>query len=207
MPGQSKRVAARPLEACRESVDVPAPSASTSGLAERYASALYSLAAESDAVDQVLKDLAEVSAALDESDDLRRMVASPGITYESQTKAILAIGERLGVGDLTRKFLGLIAQQGRLFAIARIIRAYRERVARERGEIEAEVVSAVPLDDEQTAAVREAVAKFAGKSVTMSIRVDPELIGGLVVRVGSRMIDASLRTKIAQLELSMKGVG
>ncbi|WGF90703.1 F0F1 ATP synthase subunit delta [Marinivivus vitaminiproducens] len=186
---------------------MPAPSASTSGLAERYASALYSLASDNNAVDQVLDDLSKVTAALDGSEDLRRMVGSPGIAYESQTKAILAVADHLGLDDLTRKFLGLIAQQGRLFAVAQIVRAFRERVARERGEVEAEVVSAVPLDDEQTATLRDAVAKFAGKAVSLSIRVDPELIGGLVVRVGSRMIDASLRTKIAQLELSLKGVG
>ena len=181
-------------------------SASAGSLAGRYASALFELARDRDALDPVASDLEGLAALIAESADLRRVIESPALSRDQQTRAIDAIAERGGCHDLTRRFLGVLAENRRLFALPDVVRAYRAMLALHRGEISAELVSAVPLSDDQVASLKDEMSKAVGQTVNVTTRVDPNLIGGLLVRVGSRMIDASLRNKLHQLELAMRGV-
>jgi F-type H+-transporting ATPase subunit delta len=142
---------------------------------------------------------------LDESADLRRLIRSPVLSREDQGRAIAALAERAGFEPLTVQFLGLLAQKRRLFVLPEIIAAYQAMLARHKGQVSAELVSAVPLSEDQARAVQEQLSTALGQAVTLARAVDPGLLGGLVVRVGSRMIDASLRTKLQRLELAMKG--
>jgi len=174
-------------------------------LAGRYASALFDLAKDQKALDAVGGDLQAVQRMLAESADLRRLVRSPVISREDQAGALEALADRAGFYGLTRRFLGFLAQKRRLFALPQIIDAYAALLAEHKGEVAAEVVSAVPLTDEQLGAVREQLGKAVGQKVNVTTAVDPDLLGGLIVRVGSRMIDASLRTKLHQLEIAMRG--
>ncbi len=177
-----------------------------SGLAKRYATALFELARESEALDRVAGDLATVREALAASPELQRLIRSPVVPREELQEALLALADKLGVHHIVRNLLGLLAQRRRLFALRHIIDAYDEMLAAHRGEMTAEVTAAMPLDDRQLAHLRKALERQAGRTVKLVAKVDPDLIGGLVVRIGSRMIDASLRTKLQHLELSMKGV-
>jgi F-type H+-transporting ATPase subunit delta len=174
-------------------------------LGGRYASALFDLAREQDALDAVGGDLEGLKQVLAESADLRRLVRSPVLSRDAQAKAVVAVAERAGCHELTRKFLGLLAQKRRLFAIDAVIEAFAAMLSEHRGEVGAELVSAVALSDEQIESVKQQLSSAAGRTVTLATRVDPELLGGIVVRVGSRMIDASVRTRLHQLELAMKG--
>ena len=135
------------------------------------------------------------------------LVESPAITWAEQTKAVTAVLEKGGADTLTVKFVGTVASNGRLHALSRIISAFLAEHARRRGEVSAEVISAVEMDDARRARVEQAVSKLAGSDkLSLSMRVDPSLIGGLVVRIGSRMIDTSIRTKLNRLETAMKGM-
>lgn len=183
-----------------------ATSAVSSGLASRYATALFELSKEQDATDPVLADLQGLAARIDESEDLRRLISSPLVNREQHVAAIEALALRLNMHELTRKFLGTLAQNRRLFALVPIIAAFRETVARARGEVDAEVVSAVPLDEAELEAVRRSVSAYAKAPVNLASRVDPSLLGGLVVRVGSRMVDGSLKNKLQHLETSLRGI-
>ena len=182
-----------------------AETSGASGLAGRYAGALFDLAKDQGALDQVQTDLSGVKGLLSESVDLTRLIESPAISRDDQVKALTAVAQKAGAADLTTKFLGLIADKRRAFALPGIIDAYAALLADEKGEVQAEVASALPLTEAQAKDVQEKISKSVGKTVTMTQRVDPSLLGGLVVRVGSRMIDASLKTKLHQLELAMKG--
>lgn len=186
---------------------MPAKSATASGLASRYATALFELAREQNKLDEVASDLEGLVRLLDESADMERLTRSPILSREEQERAIVTIADRAGLRGLVRNFVGVLAQKRRLFALRTIVGAFRTMLAEHRGEATAEVVSATPLDERQLAAIKESVAGFAGKAVSLSSSVDPGLLAGVVVRVGSRMIDASLKAKLQQLELSMKGVG
>jgi len=181
--------------------------ASLSGLGGRYALALLDLADEKKQLDQVAEDLRGLKALLEESDDLRRMVRSPIITREQQAAAVTAVAARLGVSDLTRRFVLVVAQNRRLFALDSMIDAYLAELARRRGEVQAEVIAARALSDAQLQALDETLRGIVGGKVDIDVAVDPSLIGGLIVKVGSRMIDNSLRTKLQRLQLAMKGVG
>jgi F-type H+-transporting ATPase subunit delta len=176
-----------------------------SGLAGRYAVALFELAQEQDAVDAVAGDLHALRELLAGSADLERLIRSPVVSRDEQARAITAVGERAGFAPLTLQFLGLLAHKRRLFALPDVIAAYDAMLSEHRGEVGAEVMSAVPLSDEQLESVRRQLAAAVGQTVKLSTTVDPSLLGGLVVRVGSRMIDASIRTKLHQLELALKG--
>jgi F-type H+-transporting ATPase subunit delta len=178
-----------------------------SGIAGRYASALFDLARDRRALDDVARDLASVEAMIAESADLARLVRSPVISREDQGRAMLAILAAAGIGDLVTRFVGLVARNRRLFTLVNMIDAYRRLYADHRGEISADVTSARPLSDDQVGRIRQQLASAAGREVSVSTSVDPALLGGLVVRLGSRMIDSSLRTKIQNLQLSMKEVG
>ena len=175
-------------------------------MAGRYATALFELAAERHALDQVERDLATLEQALTASADLGRLIRSPVIGREDQGRAMAALAGKLGLGEITCNFLGVLAGQRRLGALPGVAAAFKRLLAAHRGEETAEVVSAVPLDEDELASVKSAVARYAGRPVQLSASVDPALLGGIVVRVGSRMIDASLKTKLQNLELSMRGV-
>ena len=182
-----------------------AATAKASGLAGRYATALFELAREQNALDRLADDLQSLRSLYAESADFRRLVSSPLFSRDQQGKVIAIIAERAGAADLTRRFLGLLARQGRLFALPDVIEAFAALLAAHRGEVSAELISAVALSDEQLGKVKERLSETVGKSVLLSTSIDPALLGGIVVRVGSRMIDASLRTKLHRLELAMKG--
>ena len=182
-------------------------SSSAKGLAGRYAGALYALAEESGKIDVVVKDMNGVAELVSSNHDMRLLVESPAITWAEQTKAVTAVLEKGGADALTVKFVGTVASNGRLHALLRIISAFLAEHARRRGEVSAEVISAVEMDDARRARVEQAVSKLAGSDkLSLSMRVDPSLIGGLVVRIGSRMIDTSIRTKLNRLETAMKGM-
>ncbi len=177
----------------------------TEGMAGRYASALFDLAEEQKSMVEVEKDLLAFQAMLDESADLKSMVKSPVISREEQSNALSALLAKAGIGATTTNFLKLIARNGRLFAVEDMIRAFRARLAKQRGEVEAVVTSAVALNDAQVAELKTALKASVGKDVQLTSRVDPSLLGGLVVKLGSRMVDSSLRTKLAGLRVAMKG--
>ena len=177
------------------------------GLAGRYATALFELAVERDQLDPVAADLAALSALLGESDDLRRLVRSPVISRAEQMRAMAAILDRAGAADLSRRFVGLLAERRRLFVLADVIATFNHLLAAHRGEVSAAVISARALSAKQLDTIRATLRRVLGGEVAIDAHVDEGMIGGLVVRVGSRMVDASLRTKIQRLQLAMKGVG
>jgi F-type H+-transporting ATPase subunit delta len=177
------------------------------GLATRYAAALFELADSKKALDAVAGDLAALQKMIGESDDLRRLMASPVLGRAEQTKAIGAVTKAAAFNDLTQKFVGLVAQNRRLFTLSAMIKAFLNLLAARRGEMTAEVTAARTLTSDQQAAVAEAIKRAVGSKVTIDVKVDPSLLGGLVVRVGSRMIDSSLKTKLQKLQLAMKGIG
>jgi F-type H+-transporting ATPase subunit delta len=179
----------------------------SSGVAGRYATALFELALEQKALDQVAADLNRFGEALDAFDDLMRLVKSPVFSAEEQGRALAAILEELKIEGLTRNFLLLAAKNRRLFATPDMARAFRAMLARHRGEIGATVTAAAKLTDSQITALRQALKAALGKDVMLEERVDAGLLGGLVVKVGSRMIDSSLRTKLNSLKVAMKEVG
>lgn len=190
---------ARPIVAADEPI--------MAGVAGRYAAALFELANEENRLVEVERDLVNFQSLLAESSDLRRLVRSPVFSAEDQQRALTAVLRRLGVTDLAGHFFLLIAKNRRLFAAHDMIRAFRALAAQRRGEVTAEVTSAVPLRDEQAAALKETLRASAGKDVQLVTNVDPSLLGGLVVKMGSRMIDSSLRTKLANLKVALKGAG
>jgi F-type H+-transporting ATPase subunit delta len=179
---------------------------SVSGVAERYASALFDLARDESAIDAIEAELVALSGLIDTSEDFRRLIQSPVFSAEEQGRAIGAIADRAGIAGLTGNFLRLVARNRRLFALPGIIKAFRGMAAEERGEVTAEVASAQPLNDDQVAALKAALKERLGKDVTLSASVNPALLGGLVVKVGSRMIDTSLRTRLMTVKTRLKEV-
>lgn len=177
------------------------------GVAGRYASALFELANESSKVNEIEGDLVDFQTLLDESPDLMRVVRSPVIAANDQSKAIAAVLEKAGIGGLTANFLKLVTANRRLFVIQDIIKAYRSLAAKARGEITAEVTSAFALNDDQIAALKDTLKASVGKDVTLQSRVDPSILGGLIVKVGSRMIDSSLKTKLQNMKAVLSGAG
>ena len=177
------------------------------GVAGRYASALFDLANETSKTSDVEGDLVKFQELLDESPDLLRVVRSPVIGSGDQSRAIAAILNRVGIGGLTANFLKLVTANRRLFVIQDIIKVYRALSAKARGEITAEVTSAFALNDGQVTALKETLKASVGKDVTLQQRVDPSLLGGLVVKVGSRMIDSSLKTKLQNMKVALSGGG
>ena len=178
-----------------------------SDIAGRYANALFDLALESDALDDVAGDLAAIARMMDESADLARLVRSPVISREDQGRAMAELLARAGAQELTRKFVGLVAQNRRLFALRDMTVAFRRLLARHRGEIMARVTSAHALNDAQVAAIKAELSAAMKTDVTLEANVDNDILGGLIVQVGSRMVDSSLRTKLQNLKFAMKGVG
>jgi len=184
---------------------VAAQDTGLSGLANRYAAALFALAEERGALDAVASDLDRIQNLVGTSADLRGLLRSPVLSRAEQGRALAALLDRLEVNPIVKNLVGLMAKNRRLFVLDKTITAYRERLARHRGEVSAEVTSAIPLKPEHLQAVRESLKRVVGRDVTLDVKVDPALIGGLIVRVGSRMLDNSLRTKLQNLELALKG--
>ena len=177
-----------------------------SGIAERYAAALFDLADERRTFDEVASDLRQLRTMLAASVDLSRLVRSPILTRGEQGKGISALAAQAGFSPLVGDFLAVVAKNRRLFAIPAMIEAYLEKLAERRGEITAEVVAARPLSDTQLAMLSEQLRRSVGRRVSVDARVDSGLIGGMIVKVGSRMVDGSLRSKLQRLQLAMKGI-
>ncbi|RZL53145.1 MAG: F0F1 ATP synthase subunit delta [Sphingomonas sp.] len=174
-------------------------------LGGRYAIALFDLARDAKTIDTVESSLANVRDALNESDDFRALTVSPLVARGAAVKAVLATADALGVDATTKNFLGVLAENRRLGQLPAIIRAFRQLAARHRGEIAAEVTSAHPLNDEQVVELKQQLRQRVGRDVSVDLSVDPELLGGLVVRIGSQMIDSSIRTRLNTLAHAMKG--
>ena len=180
-------------------------SSAVSGVAGRYAAALFELAEEQKKLDEVAADVATIRALLAESADLCRLVASPIIGRDAQTRALSAVLEKAGVSELTLNFTGVVARNRRLFVLDSMCVGYRQLLANARGEMTAEIMTAEPLTETQQASLEQELRSALGSKVTLDTRVDASLLGGMIVKVGSRMIDSSLRTKLQRLELSLKG--
>ena len=174
-------------------------------LGGRYATALFELAEGRRAIDAVERSLATVRDALTQSDDFRRLTASPVVNRAAATGAIAAVGAELDLDPVTRNFLGVLAENRRLPQLPAIIRAFRELASRWRGEVNAEVTSAHPLSPDQVDALKQQLRLRVGREVSLDLAVDPRLLGGLVVRIGSQMIDSSIRTRLNALAHVMKG--
>jgi ATP synthase, F1 delta subunit len=176
-----------------------------SGMAGRYGNALFELALENKAVDAVKADLDRFDAMIADSSDLNRLVRSPVFDADSQLRALAAILDKAGITGLAANFLRVITTNRRLFAVRDMIRAYRVLAARHKGEVTAEVTVAEPLSDKNLDALRDALKSVTGgKEIDFDVKVEPAIIGGLIVKVGSRMVDSSLRTKLNAIKIAMK---
>jgi len=173
-----------------------------SEVAQRYASAFFDLAKDEGKLDTLESDLAAIGKAIDDSDELRALISSPVYSREEKEGAITAI--LANADPLTRNLAALMARNGRLFALPGVIVAFRQLAAESRGEVAAEAVSAVALSDDQQKRLRAEIEASIGKAVNLQTRVDEKLLGGLIVKVGSKMIDSSLRTKLTRLKMAMK---
>lgn len=179
-----------------------------SGMAGRYAQALYELAQEQSATEQVAQNLSDFSSLIAESPDLQRFIKSPVFSAEEQVKALTALLERIGVSGITANFLKLVAAKRRLFAVADMIGDYQKLHDFHKGLTRADVIVAEPLKDEHVSALKAAIAELmGGKTAEIGIKVDPSILGGIIVRLGSRMVDGSLKTKLNSLRTRMKEVG
>jgi F-type H+-transporting ATPase subunit delta len=176
-------------------------------MAGRYATALFELALEGNSLDAVLADLQKFDALVAGSPDLTRLVRSPVFTAEEQEKALAAVLDKAGIGGLAAKFLKVVASNRRLFAVRDMVKAFRAIVARHKGEVTAQVTVADKLSDARLNEIRDALKSVTGKDVQMDVTVDPAVIGGLIVKVGSRMVDTSLRTKLNAIKHAMKEAG
>ena len=178
-----------------------------SGLAARYAGALFDLAKAQGELDDTAADLLKLSQACDESGDLRRLIESPVIGRDDQGKAMMALAEKLGLKRLTKNFIGLLSSNRRLFALRQITDNYTALSAEERGEVPAEVISAVELTPSQQTRLEGKLKSAIGSDIVIAFQIDAALLGGIVVKVGSLMVDNSLRSKLQHMQLIMKGVG
>ncbi|WP_142593127.1 F0F1 ATP synthase subunit delta [Pseudorhizobium endolithicum] len=178
-----------------------------SGVAERYASSLFELALEAGSVEAVGADLDRFQGLIDESADLKRLIESPVFSADEQQRAVSAVAAKAGIAGMVGNFLKVVAANRRLFALPGMIRAFRQIAAAHRGEVTAEVTSAHALTPAQEQELKSALKGVTGKDVVVAVKVDPSLLGGLIVKVGSRQIDTSLRTKLSTLKLALKEVG
>jgi F-type H+-transporting ATPase subunit delta len=186
---------------------VAAQDPSVSGVSGRYATALFELARDEKSIDAILADLNKFDAMLADSADLKRLVRSPVFSAEVQMKALDAVLDKAGISGISAKFLRVLTANRRLFAVADVIRAFRALVANFKGEATAEVTVAEQLNDKNLDALKAALKSVSGKDVALNVKVDPSIIGGLVVKLGSRMVDSSLRTKLNSIKNAMKEAG
>jgi F-type H+-transporting ATPase subunit delta len=173
----------------------------------RYATALFELARDEKSVDAVKADLERFTAMLADSPELTRLVRSPVFSADIQSRALAAVLEKAGIGGITANFLKVLTANRRLFAVTDVIRAFRALVAKFKGEATADVTVAEPLNDKNLEAIKSALKAVTGKEVSLNVNVDPAIIGGLVVKLGSRMVDTSLRTKLNSIKHAMKEAG
>lgn len=178
-----------------------------SGIAERYATALYDLGAGAKTLDSTARDLRDLQAMIVDSADLQSLIRSPLMTREDQRKAMDGVLGKAEAGDLTRRFIAVVADNRRLFALPAIIERFLRLLAERRGEVTAEVTTANTLSGKQQAALAATLRKELGAKVAIELKVEPAILGGLIVRVGSRMFDSSLQTKLQRMQLAMKGIG
>ena len=177
-----------------------------SGMAGRYATALFELALETNSVEQVQSDLKAFDALVAANPDLMRLVRSPVFSAEEQGKALGAILDKAGIGGLAGRFLQVVSSNRRLFAVSDMIKGFRKLVARHKGEVTAEATLAEMPSAAHLAAIKAALKALTRKDVQVEVKVDPSIIGGLIVKLGSRMVDSSLRTKLNSLKVAMKEV-
>jgi F-type H+-transporting ATPase subunit delta len=188
-------------------VDVSEPASISLGIAARYASALFDLAKEGSALKALEADVAALTETLAASEDLRGVIASPVVTREEQGRVIAAIGAKLGLSTLTANTLALMADKRRLFVLPQLLASLSDMIAAEKGEVTAEVTAARALSAAQSKKLAETLKARVGKTVKLKTTVDESLIGGLVVKLGSTMIDTSVKAKLAALQNAMKEVG
>ena len=184
-----------------------AENSSVSGVSGRYATALFDLARDEKSIDAVKADLDKFEAMLAESPELLRLVRSPVFSAETQSRALAAVLEKAGIDGISAKFLKVLTANRRLFAVNDVIRAFRALVAKFKGEATADVTVAEALNDKNLDALKTALKSVTGKDVALNVKVDPSIIGGLIVKLGSRMIDSSLRTKLNSIKHAMKEAG
>ena len=180
---------------------------SVSGVSGRYATALFELARDQKSVDSIKADLDRFEAMLADSADLRRLVRSPVFAAEAQLRALSAVLDQTGISGISANFLKVLTANRRLFAVGDVIRAFRALVAKFKGEATADVTVAETLNDKNLDALKTALRTVTGKDVALNVKVDPSIIGGLVVKLGSRMVDSSLRTKLNSIKHAMKEAG
>jgi len=180
---------------------------SVSGVAGRYATALFELARDQKSIDAVRADVDKFAALLADNPDLVRLVRSPVFTAQEQGKALDAVLAKAGITGITANFLKVLTANRRLFAVNDVIRAFRALVAKFRGEATADVTVAEPLNDKNLDALKASLKSVTGKDVDLNVKVDPSIIGGLIVKLGSRMVDSSLRTKLNSIKNAMKEAG
>ncbi len=173
-------------------------------MAGRYATALFELGLAQNAVDEVRTDLDRFDALMVENADLARLVRSPVFSADEQARALDAVLDKASISGIAKNFLRVVATNRRLFAVDQIIRGFHANAARHKGEVTAEVTVAEPLNDARMTEIRDALKQVTAKDVTIDVTVDPSIIGGLKVKVGSRMVDASLRTKLNSIKFAMK---
>jgi F-type H+-transporting ATPase subunit delta len=178
----------------------------SSGVALRYGKALFELARDADSLDPTRDDLEQIDRLFESSRDFARLVKSPVFSAAEQRRAVEAILSRAGTSPLVTNFIRVIIANRRLFALPEMIAAFRTLLAEHRGEVTAEIVSAQPLGEAEIGALRKAITERLGQDISLELHVDESLIGGLIVKVGSRMIDTSLKTKLNHLKLAMKEV-
>ncbi|MBB4019092.1 F-type H+-transporting ATPase subunit delta [Chelatococcus caeni] len=177
------------------------------GVAGRYASALFDLAKEAGSLDAVESDLKRFNALVAESPDLARLVTSPAFGAEEQERGVAAVLAKAGIGGLAANFIRLVASKRRLFAVRDMVRAYSALVAREKGIVHAEVTLAEAPSQKALDEIKAAVKAVAGGEIALDVKIDPAILGGLIVKLGSRMVDASLRYKLNSIRFAMKEVG
>ncbi len=179
----------------------------SSRISGRYATAVFELASEANTIPAVEADLAALSAALDESAELRDLISSPIYSRDEQAGAMAAVSKKMGLGPVVTNTLALLASKRRLFILPQLIVGVQELAAKARGEVTAEVISAVALSDDQRNKLAETLKATVGKDVAINVNVDESIIGGLIVKMGSKMIDNSIASKLANLQNAMKEVG
>lgn len=175
------------------------------GLAGRYANAVFELAQDQNAVDRVADDFATLKKLIETVPDFAMLVRSPLLSREDQARALKPVLAKVGVSELTTKFMLLLTDKRRLYVLAGIITSYNRLVAKLKGEVEAEVTSARALSDSETTELKAVLKARLGREPRLNTKVDPALLGGLVVKVGSRMIDSSIRTKLTGIRAAMRG--
>lgn len=198
-------MAGTPVEGSAQKRNMAGEDGQNAGLSARYATALFELAIEERSIETVSRDLAGLKTLLAESADLTRLVRAPVFSAAEQEQGLDAVLRRMEAAPLTRRFVLTLAKKRRLFVLSEIIRSFEVLLARQKGEIDAEVASARPLSDAETAELKRILKMKLGREARLSAKIEPDLLGGLVVKVGSRMIDSSLRTKLEGLRAVMRG--